>query len=50
MATAEVGYGEAVSSCAICEKHKGKGPLVGAVVYEDETVLVSHAPAGMADG
>jgi diadenosine tetraphosphate (Ap4A) HIT family hydrolase len=39
-----------VSECAICEKHAGKGLLVGEVLYEDENVLVSHAPAGVVDG
>ncbi|RSN62988.1 histidine triad (HIT) protein [Amycolatopsis sp. WAC 04182] len=30
--------------CAICAKHRGEGPLVGPVVWADETVVVSHRP------
>jgi histidine triad (HIT) family protein len=39
-----------VPSCAICEKHEGKGLLVGEVLYEDETLFISHAPAGVVSG
>lgn len=39
-----------MSECPICEKHVGKGPLVGEVLYENEHVLVSHAPPEMVDG
>jgi len=34
-----------VEDCPICEKHRGKGPLVGEQVYENEYVVASHAPA-----
>ncbi|RSN22815.1 histidine triad (HIT) protein [Streptomyces sp. WAC 05977] len=30
--------------CAICAKHRGEGPLVGPVVWADDTVVVSHRP------
>jgi ATP adenylyltransferase len=33
------------ADCLICEKHAGRGPLVGPVVWEDRDVLVSHRPA-----
>jgi histidine triad (HIT) family protein len=36
--------------CPICEKHQGRGTLVGEVLYEDENVFVSHAPVGTVDG
>ena len=39
-----------MNDCAICEKHEGKGLLVGEVLYEDENVLVSHAPAEVVNG
>jgi histidine triad (HIT) family protein len=39
-----------VEGCPICEKHEGKGPLVGEVLYEDENVFVSHAPPAIVDG
>jgi len=39
-----------MAECAICEKHRGKGFLVGELVYEDESVFVSHAPAGVVNG
>ena len=32
-------------ACAICEKHRGEGPLVGELVAEDEHLLAFHAPA-----
>jgi hypothetical protein len=39
-----------VSECPICDKHRGEGSLAGEVLYEDEYVLVSHAPVGTVDG
>jgi diadenosine tetraphosphate (Ap4A) HIT family hydrolase len=33
-----------VTGCPICEKHRGKGPLVGEVLYEDDLLVASHAP------
>jgi histidine triad (HIT) family protein len=39
-----------MSECPICEKHRGEGSLMGEVPYEDEHVLVSHAPTGIVDG
>ena len=32
--------------CPICAKHRGEGPLGGVRVWEDEHVVVFHAPAG----
>jgi len=32
--------------CPICAKHRGEGPLVGPLVWEDEHCLVFHRPAG----
>ena len=32
--------------CPICEKHRGEGPLVGPVIYEDDLVLVAHRATG----
>ncbi|WP_143104859.1 HIT family protein [Amycolatopsis regifaucium] len=32
--------------CAICAKHRGEGPLVGPIVWADDTVIVSHRPGG----
>jgi diadenosine tetraphosphate (Ap4A) HIT family hydrolase len=32
-------------ACAICEKHRGEGPLGGELVVEDEYLLAFHAPA-----
>lgn len=32
--------------CAICAKHRGAGPLVAPVVWEDDLVVVSHAGGG----
>lgn len=46
----EVGYGAGMNSCPICEKHEGRGLLVGEVLHDDEDVLVSHAPVEMVDG
>jgi diadenosine tetraphosphate (Ap4A) HIT family hydrolase len=31
-------------ACPICEKHEGRGALVGPLLYEDDLVLASHAP------
>ncbi len=39
-----------MSGCPICEKHRGVGPLVGELLYEDESVLAFHAPAAAVDG
>ncbi|MGD0167644.1 MAG: HIT domain-containing protein [Gaiellaceae bacterium] len=39
-----------VTECAICEKHRGKGFLVGELVYEDENVFVNHAPVEVVNG
>ena len=33
------------TDCLICEKHAGRGSLVGPAVWEDRDVLVSHRPA-----
>jgi diadenosine tetraphosphate (Ap4A) HIT family hydrolase len=35
--------------CPICAKHRGEGPLVGPIVWEDEHCLVFHAPLGGQD-
>lgn len=32
------------SECAICAKHRGVGPLVGPVIYNDELVSAAHRP------
>ncbi|MEU7138806.1 HIT domain-containing protein [Nocardia sp. NPDC046473] len=32
------------SECAICAKHRGVGPLVGPVLFENELVIVTHRP------
>ncbi|HZM84218.1 MAG TPA: HIT domain-containing protein [Candidatus Limnocylindrales bacterium] len=32
--------------CLICAKHRGEGPLVGPMVFEDEHCLVFHKPTG----
>lgn len=32
--------------CPICAKHRGEGPLVGPLVWEDEHCLVFHKAAG----
>lgn len=32
--------------CAVCRKHRGEGPLVGPIVFEDGLVVVSHRPTG----
>ena len=32
------------SACAICEKHRGSGPLVSPLIFEDDLVVVSHRP------
>jgi histidine triad (HIT) family protein len=39
-----------VEECPICEKHQGRGFLVGELLYEDENVFVNHAPPGVVDG
>ncbi len=44
-----VGYGAEVNGCPICEKHEGRGLLVGEILYDSDDVLVSHAPPGMVD-
>lgn len=36
--------------CPICEKHRGRGPLVGERVWEDEHVLAYHARRDTVDG
>jgi diadenosine tetraphosphate (Ap4A) HIT family hydrolase len=36
-------------ACAICEKHRGEGPLGGELVVEDEHLLAFHAPASAED-
>jgi diadenosine tetraphosphate (Ap4A) HIT family hydrolase len=33
--------------CPICAKHRGKGPLVGPLVWEDDHVLVTHLPLAL---
>jgi hypothetical protein len=32
-------------TCAICEKHRGEGPLGGELVVEDEHLLAFYTPA-----
>jgi ATP adenylyltransferase len=32
--------------CLICQKHRGEGPLVGPVIYEDELLHVAHRATG----
>lgn len=32
--------------CLICEKHLGRGPLVGTAVWSNDTVVVSHQGVG----
>jgi diadenosine tetraphosphate (Ap4A) HIT family hydrolase len=32
--------------CLICQKHRGRGPLVGPVVYQDDVLVVTHRAAG----
>jgi diadenosine tetraphosphate (Ap4A) HIT family hydrolase len=39
-----------VEGCPICDKHRGEGFLVGEVLYEDESVFISHAPPGVVSG
>ncbi|HET8990494.1 MAG TPA: hypothetical protein VFN59_05300 [Acidimicrobiales bacterium] len=34
----------AAAPCALCEKHRGAGPLAGVAIYEDDLVLAYHAP------
>lgn len=29
--------------CLVCRKHRGETPLFGGFLYQDETVLISHA-------
>jgi histidine triad (HIT) family protein len=39
-----------MEECPVCQKHHGEGLLTGEVIYEDEHVFISHAPAGVVDG
>jgi histidine triad (HIT) family protein len=39
-----------VAECQVCEKHRGEGPLVGELLYEDATVLAYHAPVDLVRG
>jgi ATP adenylyltransferase len=32
--------------CLICQKHRGKGPLVGPLVYQDALLFVAHRAVG----
>jgi diadenosine tetraphosphate (Ap4A) HIT family hydrolase len=32
--------------CPICQKHRGEGPLVGPVIWEDDLVFVAHRATG----
>lgn len=32
------------SACTICAKHRGSGPLVSPLIFEDDLVVVSHRP------
>lgn len=32
--------------CPICQKHRGEGPLVGPVIYQDDLVYVAHRATG----
>ena len=32
--------------CLICQKHRGEGPLVGPVVYQDALLFVAHRAVG----
>lgn len=36
--------GMGTSTCAICAKHRGTGPLVSPRIFEDDFVVVSHRP------
>lgn len=36
--------------CLICAKHRGRGSLVGPVVYADESVVVTHRVLGAGAG
>lgn len=35
-----------MADCLICAKHRGEGPLVAPLVWEDDLVVVCHIPAG----
>ena len=32
--------------CTICRKHRGEGPLVGSLVYQDDLLFVTHRAVG----
>lgn len=32
--------------CAICAKHRGEGPLVGPLIWQDDLLVVTHRPVG----
>lgn len=32
--------------CPICQKHRGEGPLVGPIIWEDDLVFVAHRATG----
>ncbi len=34
------------ASCVICQKHRGEGPLVGPLIYQDALISVAHRAAG----
>jgi diadenosine tetraphosphate (Ap4A) HIT family hydrolase len=34
------------NECPICLKHRGEGPLVGPVIYQDDLVFVAHRATG----
>jgi len=36
----------AVPDCPICAKHRGEGPLVGPLVWQDEHLAIYHRPLG----
>jgi diadenosine tetraphosphate (Ap4A) HIT family hydrolase len=38
------------AACPICEKHEGRGSLVGEKLYEDEHVVAFHAPVDTVNG
>lgn len=33
-------------SCVICQKHRGQGPLVGPLIFQDDLVFVAHRAVG----
>lgn len=33
----------ALTDCVVCQKHRGKRPLAGGIIFENELILISHA-------